>query len=356
MAKSWSEILTEIQGTPQQGSASGFDIVRRRYLASLNAYTGRPTIVYATAFLDANKASLADVSIHPGDKEGFSSVTRDLPDGPLDVILHSPGGTAEGAEGIVNLLRPRFSDIRFIVPIAAKSAATMLALAGHSVVMDDTSELGPIDPQRVFRRVVGAMSEVVVSPVMAIKEMWERIDDETTKDPSKLAKWYPIISQFGPSLLVECDLALDLAQSLVSKWLETGMLAGRANGHEDALRIAAHLANHANFGSHARALGIDEAMTLGLEVVDLRDPGSADLRGHMWEAWHATSITLANTGATKLFENHLGQAQVTSVSVQQQIVPAAPPAGPAAPPRRPADPQPSRAERRANERAAKKRR
>lgn len=352
MAKSWSDILTEIRNTPQRGEASGFDIVRRRYLASLSTYTNRPTIVYATAFLDANKASLADVSIHPGDKEGFSSVTRDLPDGPLDVILHSPGGTAEGAEGIVNLLRPRFSDIRFVVPIAAKSAATMLALAGHSVVMDDTSELGPIDPQRVFRRVVGGMSEVVVSPVMAIKEMWERIDDETTKDPSKLAKWYPIISQFGPSLLVECDLALDLAQSLVSKWLETGMLSARPDKAKEAKRIAAHLANHANFGSHARALGIDEAKSLGIEVLDLRDPASAELRGHVWEAWHATSLTLANTGATKLFENHLGHAQVTSVSFQQQIVPVAPP--PKAPD---SNRQPvSRAERRANERGARKRR
>jgi hypothetical protein len=292
---------------------------------------------------------VADLSIHAGDKEGFFEITRDLPAGPLDVFLHSPGGTAEGAESIVKLLRGKFTDIRFIVPIAAKSAATMLALSGNAIVMDDTSELGPTDPQRQFRRTIGGMSEVVVSPVMAIKETWERIAEESS-DPAKLAKWYPIISQFGPSLLVECDLALNLSRSLVASWLEKWMFAARADPHGDAEKLADYLADHAQFGSHARAVTIDEAIAHGIEVVDLRTEENADLRRHIWPAWHAISLTLSNTGAAKMFENHLGTAQMTSVSIEQRIVSGQPPAGAAE------GQAPARLPNRQERRAAKKRR
>jgi hypothetical protein len=136
------------------------------------------------------------------------------------VILQSPGGSAEGAESVVKLLRDRFTDVRFIVPIAAKSAATMLALSGNAVVMDTTSELGPTDPQRVFRRTAGAMAEIVVSPVMAIKEMWDRIVLESA-EPILMPKprGSPVTSGNTPS----SALTLERSQSTtplssVSRW------------------------------------------------------------------------------------------------------------------------------------------
>jgi serine dehydrogenase proteinase len=49
------------------------------------------------------------------------------------------------------LLRPRFEHVTFIVPLYAKSAATMLALSGEELRLDEHSELGPIDRQFTCR-------------------------------------------------------------------------------------------------------------------------------------------------------------------------------------------------------------
>jgi hypothetical protein len=308
----WTEILNEVNRTKDiTEGPSALDQVRRKYLKQLADLTGRPIVTYATAFLDAGTKGRGDVSIHPGDKEGFLEVTRDLPEGPLDVILHSPGGTAEGAETIVQLLRSKFDHVRFIIPIAAKSAATMLALSGNQLVGGVTSELGPIDPQfRMSRPDRGPFS----APALAIKKQFAMADDAVTKDKSKLPLWVPLISQFGPSLLAECDQALDLSTSLVREWLRTYMFAGREDAEERADAIANDLSDWDKYKSHGRAVRLEEMERLGAEVVWMdRDPAMNEA---VWYAWHAISITLSNTGTVKLFENHEGTCQVMSMEVR----------------------------------------
>ena len=344
----WNEILKEITQHPApatEGDPTGFDVVRRKYLKQLADVVGHPVVLYATAFLDATK-SRQDVSIHTGDKEGFLEVTRDLPDGPLDVILHSPGGTAEAAEAIVDLLRAKFDPIRFVVPIAAKSAATMLALSGNEIVGDVTTELGPIDPQfRIVRP-----DRVVMAPAMAIKMQFERAEKEIQADATKLAAWMPILSQYGPSLLVECDQQIALAKSLVAKWLSSYMFAGEDGADQRADDVAGYLADWSNFASHGRAVGLGELEDRGVKVSRFSDNGA--LEDAVWSAWHAVSIGLENTGVYKIFENSegrtkLSQIQVVLGSVQPGGQPAIGPTG---------SPTMSRQQRRALEREQAKRR
>jgi len=70
----------------------------------------------------------ADVSIHLGDLRGFMEAVSNVTERDLDLFLHSPGGSAEAAEAAMAYLRTRFDHIRVIVPLAAMSAATMMAL------------------------------------------------------------------------------------------------------------------------------------------------------------------------------------------------------------------------------------
>ena len=49
----------------------------------------------------------------------------------LDLIIHSPGGSVEAAEQIVNYLRAKYAHIRAIIPHSAMSAATMIACAAY---------------------------------------------------------------------------------------------------------------------------------------------------------------------------------------------------------------------------------
>jgi len=197
----WQKVAAEIDSikTPDK-----CDIVRRNKLLALKSYTKRNTIIYATDFL-GQKARLVDgVSIDLTDKEGFVEVTKNIQGDKLDVILHSPGGTAEAAESIVAILRAKFSNIRFIIPSIAKSAATMLAMSGDCLVMDERSELGPTDPQMVVNR----DGQIVIAPAHAIKEQFQTASREIVKDSKKLTPWLPILRQYGPSLLSECDRSL----------------------------------------------------------------------------------------------------------------------------------------------------
>jgi len=66
----------------------------------------------------------------------------------LVLILSSPGGDTLAAERIVKICRS-FSPQGYcvIVPKMAKSAATVVCLGADEIIMSETSELGPIDPQ-----------------------------------------------------------------------------------------------------------------------------------------------------------------------------------------------------------------
>ena len=66
----------------------------------------------------------------------------------LHVIIESGGGDADAAYHIAKLLDAHFKGIlKYIVPRFAKSAATLMVCGGNKIVMGETSELGPLDPQ-----------------------------------------------------------------------------------------------------------------------------------------------------------------------------------------------------------------
>ncbi len=147
------------EGTPTPGSASPYDTLRRRHLEALSKRTGRAAIVYATAWLEDRDGLSAEVlSIGLGDKGGFMEAVSNVQERELDLFLHSPGGEAEAAEAIMDYLRTRFDHIRAIVPLAAMSAATMMALACDEIVMGAHSQLGPIDPQLTIHTPEGPRS------------------------------------------------------------------------------------------------------------------------------------------------------------------------------------------------------
>ena len=65
----------------------------------------------------------------------------------IDFIINSPGGSAPDAYRIIRTLRNNFETVNIIVPFWAKSAATLLALGGSSIIMDEFAEFGPLDAQ-----------------------------------------------------------------------------------------------------------------------------------------------------------------------------------------------------------------
>ena len=69
------------------------------------------------------------------------------PETDLHVILASQGGDGETAVRLVRAAQARCKELTIIVPDQAKSAATLMALGAHHILMSATSDLGPIDSQ-----------------------------------------------------------------------------------------------------------------------------------------------------------------------------------------------------------------
>lgn len=81
----------------------------------------------------------------------FNSILKarkGLKDGEkLELLIHSPGGHPDIAYQAVKFFRRRFKSVNAIVPMMAKSAATLMCLGTDTIYMGELAELGPLDVQ-----------------------------------------------------------------------------------------------------------------------------------------------------------------------------------------------------------------
>jgi hypothetical protein len=310
-----SEILREIAESPTDDGAPNFDGVRRKYLHRLHLHTQRDTILYATAWTQTAKESpVTLLSITDEDIHGLMEVNAGLEGDNLDLILHSPGGSVETAEVIVTYLRSRFSHIRIIVPNLAMSAATMIACAADEIVLGKHSFLGPTDPQIFISTALGNR----LAPAQAILDQFDKAQRECT-DPEKMPAWIPMLSQYGPDLIVICETALDLSRELVTEWLTSYMFKDTANPSATAHHVSNWLSDHTHFKSHARHISRDDLESHGLRIKHLESDG--ELQDMVLSVFHAAIHTFNGTNAVKLVENHTGRAFVQQYSPLSGPVP-----------------------------------
>jgi hypothetical protein len=245
----------------------------------------------------------------------------------LDLIITSPGGLAEATESIVSYLRSKFDHIRVFVPLAAMSAATMLALGADEIFLGGHSQLGPIDPQFTVITPEGPRS----APAQAILDQFERAKKEC-QDPANLAAWLPILRGYGPGLLVQCAKQQELAARMVREWLAKYMLREDPYASVKAAEAARWFTDYEYFGSHSRRVSLDDLNSLGLRGSALE--GNQTLQDAVLSVHHATAHTFNGTAAVKIIENHLGRARVKlrqQVMIQQEIAPAPPSPQPESP-------------------------
>ena len=304
----WGEILKELREIMEREKKPPFDMVRRKYLKKLYEYTGRNTILYATKWTQPGDIPSEMISLTDEDIQGFMEVTSGLSGDTLDLIIHSPGGSAEATEALVIYLRSKFAHIRAIIPYGAMSAATMLACAADEIIMGKHSFIGPIDPQVIVYTRLGRRA----IPAQAIIEQFERAKKECKEDPKNLGVWLPIIEQYGPALIVECEHAIDLSKNLVLEWL-TKYMFKNGDGEEIAKKAAETLANHSLFKSHGRHIDRKQAKKIGLKIRDLEIDD--ELQDLILSIFHATTHTFDGTGAVKIIENHMGKAFIKQLRV-----------------------------------------
>jgi hypothetical protein len=332
-------ILKEFQRSGEMRRSSGHgpdnDGIRDKYMRRLSSYAGRALIVYASSWL-TKRSGVSDLnmSVDGNDVHALMEVCHGVDERELDLILHSPGGSPEAAEQMVNYLRTQFDHIRAFVPLQAKSAATMIALGCDEIWMGLHSELGPIDPQIL----VPVPEGMRWAPAHAILRDFDRAKGEVSADVSLLAPWTPILRSYAGGLIEFCHQQIRLAQDVVIRWLEQYMLAQQPQDlrHGLAESIAAYFGSdvaYDRFRTHGRPIRVEELETLqGLQVRRLESDD--DLQDAVLSVYHALDITLSATPSVKIVENHKGARHVRS---QQEFILTAqqsPPPQPGAAPRR----------------------
>jgi len=300
---SWGEIVEEIEG---YANFNPFDYMRRKFLKKLSEYTGRNTILYASAWTQGGPPEV--VSINDEDIQGFMEVIYEMRGDALDLIIHSPGGSPGAAEALVSYLRAKFDHIRAIIPQGAMSAATMIACAADEIVMGKHSYLGPVDPQIILETPLGYRAV----PAYSIIDQFNQAKKECKEDISNLAAWLPTLSQYGPALLVECQNAIDLSKKLLHKWLDEYMFKGKCENVEE---IAKKLSDHKYFKSHDRHINFEEAKKIGLKVSLLEE--DQEFQDVVLSIFHATTLTFGNTQAVKIIENQNGRAFIKIIPSQE---------------------------------------
>ena len=250
----WHSLLNEIKAR-----GSTFDVVRRERLKALSQVSGRNVIIYYSGWLQ--KPKIPGTQVTDADKNGFMTVIHGLDRTKgLDLILHTPGGETAATESLVVYLRAMFDlDIRAIVPELAMSAGTMIACACKEIVMGKHSSLGPIDPQ------FGGMA------AHGVVEEFNRAHAEIRADQSRAFVWQPIIAKYSPTLIGECEKAIQWSNEMAREWLATGMLSGDNDRDAKAQRIVSELGDHALTKSHARHLSPSRCRDMGLKVRMLED-------------------------------------------------------------------------------------
>lgn len=289
------EVLPQPTQTPLFRATQAARYRRQDSIREIQEATGRKLICYVSGqagYINRDDIlPLADLlrSAKPGVK--------------LDLMLHTLGGDVDAAEKIAGLLLKTVGsdgELRVIVPDCAKSAGTLISLAAQSIIMSDTSELGPIDPQIVTTAPDGSQSSrPAQSYIDAYNDMFEQIG-EGASGPAVDG----LIAKFDPVLLDMCRKAVKRSRKFAETFLRAGMFRGqRANITE----IASKLDSNETWLSHGAVIGPDDAQSIGLNI-DYRN-----IHENEWQAYwrlYCEMRLILERNTDKLFESDYASLQL----------------------------------------------
>lgn len=288
----WHNHLNELQA---QGIL-GIDLysLRKACYQDIEQVRQRPLIVYAVQFPPplTPPQIVPPISIDLEDIDGFvdlvDSIEEDV--NKIDILIHSPGGSPEATERIVDLIRGRFQEVSFLVPHSAYSAATMLALSGEEIIMLPSASLGPIDPQ------------INGVPSRALRRGFENARKVLKEEgPEALPAYIPLIEKYSLELLEICEDYERLSKELVTDWLSEYMFRG-LDKTGTVEEIVEFFSSHDDHKTHSRSLTYKRLKPLGLNI----SLANGELKNLLREAHVLLSGFFNLTSFVKIFENSAG--------------------------------------------------
>jgi ribosomal protein L44E len=267
---------------------------------------GRDLLVYAS---DLTNKTQAPISIDYSDILPFKDQVTNLTGKSIDIIVETPGGIAEVVEDIVHLIRSKYDDVGIIIPGTAKSAGTILAMAGNEILMGTSSSLGPIDAQIINNNKRFSAD--------AFLDGLNKIKNEINKTNRLNPAYIPILQNISPGEIQHCENAQNFSKILVTQWLskykfqnwDTHSSTGKPVTTEDKERraneIATQLCKHSDWLTHGRSIKIPDLNRMRLLITDFSK--ETELNEAITRYYTLLRMTMESTNIYKLFETPSSQ-------------------------------------------------
>lgn len=234
----------------------------RRSLSEIETIRQRPAIAYLANVIN-QKIKVSTAINHTDDlpfAEMVSSIDSSVTE--IDVLLVSPGGSAEQVARFVDKLRPRFTKVTFILPYMAMSAGTIFALSGDEIIMDSRAYIGPIDPQVMNKDGQYVPAQAILA---LINDIQKRGDERLKQGQNPVWTDLQILRQLDGkeigNAISASKYSIELVQNYLYQykfrnWTEhsNGNIVSDEDKHQRANEIAIKLCDHGQWKTHSRGI------------------------------------------------------------------------------------------------------
>jgi len=242
---------------------------RKKMLSKISRLRGnRDVLVLASDFSKVE----APIAIDYTDLLAVQDQLENLSGDAIDIVLETPGGMGEVVEDIVGLIRSKYEKVGMIIPGYAKSAGTILAMAGDEILMGMGSALGPIDGQLQLANGRRFSAD-------AFLEGLEKIKNEVEGTKKLNPAYIPILQNISPGEIQNCENIQDFSKHLVTEWLakykfkywdkhSDGRGVTEGERCSRAKEIATELCSQSRWLTHGRSIKIDDLEKLRVKITD----------------------------------------------------------------------------------------
>ena len=205
----------------------------------------------------------------------------------MHLMLASPGGDGEAAVRLARSMQARCRELTVIIPTEAKSAATLLALGAHRIVMAPYSDLGPVDPQLWDGENFVAAKDIIA----AVDDAVQKVMDE----PATAPIYDRLLDDLTAVAVQEARAALGSSYTLLARDLLSN--PDRTMGEERLYEILKdRLIDLPQ--SHFDLFSAGDAESVGLRVIE------ADLHSEEWRIlWRLWAMYFTLGPGRRIYES-----------------------------------------------------
>ncbi len=207
----------------------------------------------------------------------------------IDMVILSGGGYPHPAYQMINIVRSKCKKLKAIIPLYAKSAATLMALGSDEIVMGAQSELGPLDMQ-MQHPLIENLHISALEGYYPFLQIYSKISTEFFPIAMQLANQIiqntaikredavdiamntainyvaPIVSQINPTIVNMCYRALATGEAYAYNFLYRYMFKDKPENEKILLATQTAHTLVWGFQNHGQVITREDAKLLNLYV------------------------------------------------------------------------------------------